>query len=315
MRQMLATRVKARSKRLNCDGQMTNSVFDAANRLIEDRDFTYAYDLNGNLETKTAKIGGAVTAYTWDAEDRLAQIDFPDLTFAAYRYDGLGRRIEKDVNGIATRYVYDGLTILLEYDGLNVLLARYTHGPGVDDPIILERDLDSSGTFELTEAFFYQTDGLGSVTELTDSTGAVARTIVYDSYGRIAQDTGGIVQPFTYTGRELDAESGLYFYRARYYDPVAGRFLSEDRVRFAAGDVNLYRYVRNNPVNLIDPDGRLSTEDIRNFVAGGNSFFEGLGNFGESLARRTFPDPCTQDQIAFEDALVAEVVEQLLTSG
>ena len=122
---------------------------------------------------------------------------------------------------------------------------------------MLERDLDSSGTFDATERFFYHTDGLGSVTELTDSTGAVNRALVYDSYGQIVQDTGGIDNPYAFTGREFDAESGLYFYRARYCDPATGRFLSGDPIGFASGDVNLYRYVFNNPVNLRDPDGRI----------------------------------------------------------
>ena len=73
--------------------------------------------------------------------------------------------------------------------------------------------------------------------------------------GRIAQDTGGVASPFAFTGREFDAESGLYFYRLRYYNAVTGRFLQEDPIGFGAGDANVYRYVFNNPVNLIDPAG------------------------------------------------------------
>lgn len=176
------------------------------------------------------------------------------MTFASYRYDGLGRRIEKNVNGAVTRYIYDGEDILLEYDGTNFLLAHYTHGLGIDDVVMLERDIDSSGTFDASERFFYQTDGQSNVTELTDSTGAVARTLVYDSYGQIAQDTGGVEQPFTYTGRELDTESGLYFYRARYYDPATGRFLTEDPIGLA-DSFNTYAYVDGNPVNFVDPTG------------------------------------------------------------
>ncbi|TDI58937.1 MAG: hypothetical protein E2O94_03740 [Alphaproteobacteria bacterium] len=172
--------------RLLRDGEVTQSVFDAANRLTEDETFLYAYDLNGNLETKTDKVTSALTSYTYDAEDRLIQIDFPDLTTATYRYDGLGRRIEKNVNGVITRYIYDREEILLEYDGTNTLLARYTHGPGIDEPLVMERDLDASGTFEASEVFFYHADGLVSITELTDSTGAVARTYAYDAYGQIA---------------------------------------------------------------------------------------------------------------------------------
>ncbi len=183
------------------------------------------------------------------------RIDFPDLTFAAYRYDGFDRRIEKDVNGTVTRYLYDDLEILLEYDGTNLLLARYAHGPGIDSPVMVERDGNGDGFFDASERFFYHSDGLGSITELTDSTGAVARALVTDSYGRIVQDTGGVESPFAFTGREFDAESGLYFYRARYYDPATGRFLSKDPIGFLGGDINLYSYVGNNPINFTDPLG------------------------------------------------------------
>ena len=256
--------------RLLRDGQVTNSIFDAANRLIEDDGFCYTYDGNGNLETETAKVAGActgaATTYSYNAENRLARIDFPDLTFAAYRYDGLGRRIEKDVNGVITRYVYDGEDILLEYDGANVLVARYTHGFGIDDPLVMERDTDASGTFEAAERFTYHTDGLGSVTELTDSVGVVVQTYVYDAYGQIVQQTGTLANPYAYTGREFDDESGLYFYRARYYDSRTGRFLSEDPIGFAGLDVNLYAYVLNNPIRLKDPRG-LGTVTIEISIA------------------------------------------------
>ena len=255
--------------RLLRDGEVTNSVFDGANRLTEDETFLYTYDLNGNLETKTEKVGGAVTTYIYDAENRLIQIDFPDLTTATYRYDGLARRIEKDVAGVVTRYVYDAEDILLEYDGTNALLARFTHGPGPDDPLAMERDLDASGTFEAGEVFFYHTDGLVSVTELTDSTGAVARAYAYDAYGQIADEVGTLANPYAYTGREFDAESGLYFYRARYYDSAAGRFTQEDPIGFQGQDVNLYRYVFNNPVKFADP---LGLEGLNPIPLDGNDY-------------------------------------------
>ena len=93
-------------------------------------DETFTHDANGNLTSKTQKAAsactGSVTSYAYDAQDQLTQSTFPDLTTAAYRYDGLGRRIEKDVVGVITRYVFDSQNILLEYDGANALLARYT---------------------------------------------------------------------------------------------------------------------------------------------------------------------------------------------
>ena len=95
---------------------------------------------------------------------------------------------------------------------------------------------------------------LGRVARL-DRFEDVIRAYVYDAYGGITQETGTLANPFTYTGREFDVENGLYFYRARYYDAMSGRFLSTDPLGFSAGDSNLYRYVFNNPINLTDPLG------------------------------------------------------------
>ena len=199
----------------------------------------------------TAKIVGAcaggITVYTYDAQNQLTRIEFPDLTTAAYRYDGLGRRIEKDVNGTLTRYVYDGEDILVEFDGAGALLARTSHGQGSDQPLAVARG---------GQEFFYHADHQGSVRKITDAAGLAVNSYDYDSYGNIEASFEGIANPFTYTARELDAESGLYYSRARYYDPATGRFLQEDPIGFGAGDLNLYRYVFNDPVNRVDPSGR-----------------------------------------------------------
>ena len=101
---------------------------------------------------------------------------------------------------------------------------------------------------------YYHQDGLGTVTELTDINGAVAKAYAYDAYGNLLESPGTVEQPYTYTGREFDSESGLYYYRARYHISVLGRFVSEDPIGFRGG-INLYAYVGNNPVNLIDPHG------------------------------------------------------------
>jgi len=101
---------------------------------------------------------------------------------------------------------------------------------------------------------FYHQDGLGSVTELTDSTGSVAKAYAYDAYGNILESPGTMNQPYTYTGRELDQETGLSYYRSRYYDPATGRFLQKDPLRFING-TNLYAYTMNNPTNFADALG------------------------------------------------------------
>jgi RHS repeat-associated protein len=97
---------------------------------------------------------------------------------------------------------------------------------------------------------------LGSVTSLTTSVGVLGNTYTYDSFGKLTASTGAIVNRFEYTGRELDPETGLYFYRARYYDSTAGRFISEDPHKEVLRGLNFYAYVRNNPVGFTDPDGK-----------------------------------------------------------
>jgi RHS repeat-associated protein len=101
---------------------------------------------------------------------------------------------------------------------------------------------------------FYEADGLGSVTSLSSGAGALAQTYTFDSFGKLTAASGSLTNPFRYTGREFDSETGLYYYRARYYDPSAGRFISEDPVGFEEAG-NFYRYVNNKPVTLIDPTG------------------------------------------------------------
>ncbi len=152
------------------------NVTNAGNQLTADSTHSYQYDDNGNLTRKTLLATGHYSQYTYDAENRLMKVeDFaagnPTPAFTStYRYDGLGRRIEKVANGQTKRYIYDGEDILLEYDGANVLQARYTHGPGIDEPIAVTKG---------SNTFFYHQDGLGSVTDLTDSSGVTAKSYSY----------------------------------------------------------------------------------------------------------------------------------------
>jgi RHS repeat-associated protein len=111
--------------------------------------------------------------------------------------------------------------------------------------------------------YYIQADHQGSVIRVTDSVGAVVNSYAYDAYGRRLAATEGVEIAYGYTGREYDAESGLMYYRARTYDPATGRFLQTDPLSFAAGDLNLYRYVGNDPVNAVDPDGRQSKRGTR----------------------------------------------------
>jgi RHS repeat-associated protein len=226
-------------------GNRTGTTVDDENALAEDADYTYGYDYNGNLLQKVRKQDSMTTTYTYDYENRLIQVAFTGTT-AQYKYDALGRRIEKNVNGTITRYVYDGPNIVTEYDGAGTATAKYTHNLAVDDPLAVQQG---------ESTYYYHKDGLGSVTDLTNSAGSVVKRYRYRGFGEIYSETGTLVQPYTFTARERDPETGLYYYRARYYDPKAGRFINKDPIGFAGGDANLFRYVQNNPINKIDPYG------------------------------------------------------------
>ncbi len=120
--------------------------------------------------------------------------------------------------------------------------SNYTFGLGIDNPLSMHRTGMN---------YYYVKDGLGSVTALTDSIANVVHTYSYSVFGEIVKEPGiGVLNLFTYTSREYDSETGNFFYRARYYDRGIGRFLSEDPIGFAGGDVNLQRYVGNAPSNL-----------------------------------------------------------------
>jgi RHS repeat-associated protein len=183
----------------------------------------------------------------------------PNADTITFKYDPFGRRIEKNVstyeNGVPTAYkytyVYDNEDIILEVlertqsGNTTTTTTAYTHGPGIDEPLSLER----SG-----QTYYYHADGLGSVTSMTDSTQAVVNRYAYDSFGA-PKSSETIRNAYAYTGREYDSETGLYYYRARYYDPEAGRFAGKDPIGFAGGDVNVYGYTANSPVNRVDPMG------------------------------------------------------------
>ena len=137
------------------------------------------------------------------------------------------------------------MNLLELVDSSGNVLARFTQTAKIDETL---SELSSGVTS------YYQADGLASITSLSSSTGALANTYTYDSFGKLTASTGTIANLFQYTGREFDSETGIYEYRARYYDQTIGRFISEDPLQFD-GDGNFYAYTANNPVLYIDPLG------------------------------------------------------------
>ena len=207
------------------------------------------YDANGNLAT----AGG--WTYAHNGNSRLVAASGPGSTSANFGRDGRNRDVKRTINGTTTYLVYDGWNLVAEYDADGGLTTQYIHGPQVDE--ILAKVTPTSTTFPLPDA-------LGSTVAVTDASGAVLERVFYsDAFGTPTfKDSSGTMLTgsttgtrFLFTGREWLAALNLYDYRNRTYSAELGRFLQTDPIRLEAGDVNLYRYCANSPVNFIDPSG------------------------------------------------------------
>jgi RHS repeat-associated protein len=163
----------------------------------------------------------------------------------SFKYDPFGRRIYKSSSSGTSIYGYDGDDPIEETNASGAVVARYIQSQNIDEPLAMLRSSTTS---------YYNADGLGSITSLSSGAGALAQTYGYDSFGKQLSSTGSLTNPFQFAARESDSETGLYYYRARYYDPAGGRFLSEDPIRFDGG-TNFYAYTGNNPISWYDPFG------------------------------------------------------------
>ncbi|HEU4506847.1 MAG TPA: RHS repeat-associated core domain-containing protein [Pyrinomonadaceae bacterium] len=222
--------------RTNLPQAFASATYNALNQVTQKGAQSLTYDANGNLSSD------GVNTYTWDARNQLTAISGPGLT-ASFQYDGLGRRINKTVNGTSTNYLYDEATIVQELSGST---SRANILAGGVDGIFLRSDSGGASSF--------LSDGLGSTLALTDSNGVAQTQYSYDPFGNSTTTGATSSNTSTFTGREDDG-TGLLFYRARYYSPVLQRFISEDPVEFSGGDANLYAYVGNSPTLFNDPSG------------------------------------------------------------
>jgi len=217
-------------------------AYNNSNELTSTPTTTYTFDNNGNTLSKTDSTG--TMTYAWDYENRLTSVTLSGSGgTVSFKYDPEGRRIYKSSSLGTSIFAYDGNNIIEETNSSGAVVSRYSQGPKVDEPFA---ELHGGATN------YYETDGLGSVTSLTNAAGAFAQTYAFDSFGKQTTSSGSATNAFHYTAREFDSETSLYYYRARYYDTQTGRFLSEDLI---AADVNYYRYVTNRPTLESDPSG------------------------------------------------------------
>jgi RHS repeat-associated protein len=240
-----------------------------ANRLLSDGTYNYEYDGEGNMSRRTEIATGVVRDFTWDHRNRLVRVTDKSAggiitNEAMYTYDALNRRIAKTVDADGTgpkvafteHYVYDGQHIVLEFvdnDGPGaaqqpVLSVRNLFGPRVD--MILAQE---EKPFNRTNWLF--SDHQGTVRDVAAGSSDVLNHIRYDQFGGIlSQSNPSAATRYAFTGRELDPNASLYYYRARYYDPQLGRFVSNDPLGLVAG-ANLFAYASNDITRLTDPSG------------------------------------------------------------
>lgn len=218
---------------------------NASNELISRPNYSYTYDNNGS--TLTSLIAAGTTTYSWDFENRLASVTLPGSGgTVSFKYDPFGRRVYKSSSSGTAVYAYDGDNLIEETNSSGTVVARYSQGLNVDEPLAMLRSSTTS---------YYEADGLDSVSSLSNAAGALAQTYTFDSFGNQTESSGSLTNSFRYAGREFDAETGLYYMRARYFDPATGRFLSEDPTGFDGDAVDFYGYGGENPTNSIDPFG------------------------------------------------------------
>jgi RHS repeat-associated protein len=257
----------------DANGNRTNSGYSTGtnNRLLSDGTYNYQYDNEGNRTRRTNIATGEVTEYTWDYRNRLTAVTFKDsqgnvTKSVQYTYDAFNRLVSRTVDAdgdgeqtaTSTYSIYDGQQVALEFDSTGAVERRYLSGPAVDQVLAEET---AAGVVEWLLA-----DHEGTIRDVAEHDSQTHETTVvnhltYDAFGNITSQTNAAKQPHvTYTGRYWDADAGLYYYRARWYDPIVGRFISEDPKGFAAGDPNLLRYVKNSPLTHVDPTGMDSCE-------------------------------------------------------
>jgi RHS repeat-associated protein len=214
----------------------------------DDRLSTETYDFNGNTLTSGGKT------FTYDFENRLKSMTEGTVT-VTLAYDADGNRVAKTVNGVTTRYLVDDLNPT----GYAQVVEEVTNGAVTRQYIYgLQRISQTQQIANAWTPAFYGYDGGGTVRLLTDATGTVTDTYDYDAWGNTVNTTGSTPNVYLYRGEQYDPDLGLYYLRARYFNPLTGRFLARDPaegVHTRPDSFHKYLYGAADPINRFDPSG------------------------------------------------------------
>ncbi len=252
----------SRGNRLN---SLTQSYsYNSLNQLTSTATHTYQYDADGNLIEEKNIAAGETKKYFYNSENRLSRFEHypsttsPADTVATYKYDLLGRRIQKNVNGTVTHFFWEGDNLAMELDADYQPIRRYLYGVGKDEADgYIEFSEVTGSVFDSSKKGWYSfvKDQVGTVYKVySHYDKQIVDTRSYDTFGNLVSQTGNSTGNLAFQSKYYDDESGLYYFFYRYYHPVNGRFLNEDPIRFRGG-INFYSFVDNNPIMGIDPFG------------------------------------------------------------
>jgi RHS repeat-associated protein len=242
------------------DAETANATYDAQERLLTYGDATYAYTPRGTLEGRTA--AGVTTSYTYDALGNLTAVSLSDGRDVSYLSDAENRRVGRRVDGALERgWLYqNALKPIAELDATGTVVSRFVYATKAIVPDFMLRDGVTYG---------FVTDLRGSVRLVVNTaTSEVVQRIDYGPFGEVVADSNPGFQPFGFAGGLYDADTGLVRFGARDYDPVVGRWLAKDPIGFGGGQGNLYGYVANDPVNLVDPSGEVANLLLQGVIGG-----------------------------------------------
>ncbi|WP_346234450.1 GH-E family nuclease [Lysinibacillus telephonicus] len=236
--------------------EKTDRVYGAGSRLLETKDAKFPYDEEGNLVEKV-ETNGDTWKYEYYGNGMMSRVIKPDKLEVTFKYDTLGRRIEKSSDEKIKRFVWDGNTILHEFDSQNDPAEPNLVTWVFNDGFVPSAKITSEGHYSIIS------DYLGTPVEAYDDEGNRIWSAEIDVYGRVKEFTGEKdFIPFRYQGQYEDVEIGLYYNRFRYYDPEQGNYTQIDPIGLAGNNPTLYGYV-SDPLFEVDVFGLLRRPYIR----------------------------------------------------